>query len=117
MKDKRLKTVVYVKDPADGFCPQCVNTKRVLTTSGVVFEERMIGDEERTMLRARGFMMAPVVEVTQVSAHMFEGVPGVIEIEGGVSWCGLVPPALDRLKSIQDDENTGDSATVDTVPA
>lgn len=107
-----METVVYVKAPEDGFCPQCVNTKRFLTTSGVVFEERMIGDKERTMLRARGFTMAPVVEVTGVTLDMFEGVPGVIGIKGGVSWCGLVPPALERLKVLQEREGA-----VEAVPA
>lgn len=111
-----METVVYVKAPEDGFCPQCVNTKRFLTTSGVVFEERMIGDKERTMLRARGFTMAPVVEVTGVSLDMFEGVPGVIEVEGGVSWCGLVPPALERLKTLRERDKEG-TIPVETVPA
>lgn len=109
-----METVVYVKAPEDGFCPQCVNTKRFLTTSGVVFEERVIGDKERSMLRDRGFTMAPAVEVTGVTLDMFEGVPGVIEVEGGVSWCGLVPPALERLKALQEHDNEG---AVEAVPA
>ena len=110
-----METVVYVKAPEDGFCPQCVNTKRFLTTSGVVFEERVI-DKERTMLRERWFTMAPAVEVTGVTLDMFEGVPGVIEVKGGVSWCGLVPPALERLKTLRERDKEG-TIPVETVPA
>jgi len=96
-----VEVIVYAKAPEDGFCGQCVATKRALTSGGVVFREILIGNKERTMLVGLGFTAAPVVEVRGVDPELFTNVPGVTTLgEDTVGWCGMVPSALDVLKTL-----------------
>ena len=85
-----MDVTVYTKPN----CPQCDQTKRLLTRDNVKYDEEPIGDEERQLFLGHGFMSAPIVVVSQPVAP---GVSGVKEFGDGVAWAGLNPDALKQL--------------------
>lgn len=77
-------TVTVFSKPS---CPQCVNTKKMLTSMGLEFKEDSLieNQEARDNFVSMGYMSAPIVEVAQE--------------DGSVQrWAGFIPEMIKGLK-------------------